>query len=50
MSKQLSVKYLLISKKIGTLGSAVQKINFGGSIWGGPGEVVLSNYVKIFVR
>ena len=45
----LSVKYLLIFKKTGTLVWATQKIDFGGSIWGVSGGVVPPNYVKIFV-
>ena len=36
MSKYLSLKYLLISKKTGTLAWAVQKIDFlGAPFWGG---------------
>ena len=49
MSKYFSLKYLLISKKNGTLGYMLKKFVFGGSIWGGPGGVVPPNYVKIFV-
>ena len=45
MSKYFSLKYLLISKKNGTLGYMVKKICF----WGVPGGVVPPNYVKIFV-
>ena len=38
MSKCLSVKYVLISQKTGTLVEANQKINLlGGPFWGGPG-------------
>ena len=41
MSKYLSVKYLLISKKSRTLPWAIQKIDFwGGSIWRGPKDKV----------
>ena len=36
MSKCSYVKYLLISKNIGSLSWAVQKIHFWGSIWGVP--------------
>ena len=40
MSKYLSVEYLLISNKTGTLASAVQKIEFLGPHFGGvPGGV-----------
>ena len=49
MSKYFSLKYLLISKKTGTLGYMVKKLAFGGSIWGVPGGVVPPNYVKIFL-
>ena len=35
MLKYLSLKYLLISKQIGIIAYAVQKIDFGGSILGG---------------
>ena len=46
MSKYLSLKYLLISKKTGTLGWAVQKFDFLGPHFGGvPGGVVPPNYV-----
>ena len=37
MSKYLSVKYLLLSKKAGTLGYAVSKTDFWG-LFGGPRE------------
>ena len=40
MSKYLSVKYLLISKRTSTLSLAVQKMDFWGPIFGGvPGGV-----------
>ena len=32
-------------KKTGTLGSTVQKIHFGGSIWGFSGRIVPSNCI-----
>ena len=49
MSKYFSLKYLLISKKNGTLGQMVKKLAFGGPFGGVPGGVVPPNYVKIFV-
>ena len=49
MSKYLSVKYLLISKKVELYLEPIKKLIFGGSIWGVPGEVAPPNYVKIFV-
>ena len=46
MSKYLSLKYLLISKKTGTLAWAVQKFDFLGPHFGGvPGGVVPPNHV-----
>ena len=36
MSKYLFLKYLLISKKTGTIRWIIKKLIFGGSIWGGP--------------
>ena len=46
MSKYLSLKYLLISKKTGTLAWAVQKIDFLGPHFGGvPEGVVPPNHV-----
>ena len=48
MSKYLSGKYLLISTQTGTQVLAIQKIDFGGSIWGVSGGAP-SNYVKVFV-
>ena len=50
MSKYLSVKYLLISKQTGTLSWAVQKVDFGGSIWGFPKEGGTPNYVKTMLN
>ena len=45
MSKYFSLKYLLISKKNGTLGYMVKKICFWGGPFGGvPGGVVPPNY------
>ena len=49
MSKYLSVKYLLISKTTGMLALIIPKTDYWMSIWGVPGRVVPSNYVKIFV-
>ena len=36
-------------KKTGTLGQAVQKIDYGGSMYEVSGETVSTNYVKIAV-
>ena len=36
-------------KKINVLAWAIQKIDFGGSIWRGPKESGTPNHVKIFV-
>ena len=49
MSKFLSVKYLLILNKTGTLVCAKQKIIFGGSIVEGSAVVAPPNDIKIFV-
>ena len=49
MSKYFSVKYLLISKKTGTLVQTVQKIHFWGVYLGVPWGGVHPNQVKIFV-
>ena len=46
MSKYFSLKYLLITKKTGTLGWAVQKFDFLGGV---PRGVVPPNHVKIFL-
>ena len=51
MSKYFSLKYLLISKKIGTLGYMVKKLAFGGVHLGGsPGgwyPQIMSKYLSL---
>ena len=47
MSKYLSLKYLLISKKTGTLGWAVQKFDFLGGFPGGWYPQTMSKYFSL---
>ena len=51
MSKYLSLKYLLISKKTGTLAWGVQKIDFLGPHFGGvPGGVAPKKFQETQLR